>query len=352
METTIIREKETRLGYIDLLGIISAFAVVVLHVNEVIHKFSYDSYWFSANIIECLMYFAVPVFLFISSGTLLDYRDRYSTKEFFKRRIHKTVIPFIFWSLCAMAAQIVLGGYSRTSNITPWYIIDGIINFKFLSIYSFFGYLFGIYFAIPVLSNLKDKITIFKYMATVGLLINCIVPLVCDLAGVEYYFTTFELCFGYTIYIPLGYLLVNLEFIQKQRILIYVLGLMGLLLHTVGTYAFSLRDGKINEVFKGYTKLPGILYSIAVFVFIRYAYPHIVKRFKKLPDVLRKISLYTFGIYLVHIYIIRAIKIVFEPDIYSLGYRIVVPFIVFPISILVVWVIRKIPKIGKIILPS
>lgn len=244
------------------------------------------------------------------------------------------------------------GGYSRTSNITPWYIIDGIINFKFLSIYSFFGYLFGIYFAIPVLSNLKDKITIFKYMATVGLLINCIVPLVCDLAGVEYYFTTFELCFGYTIYIPLGYLLVNLEFIQKQRILIYVLGLMGLLLHTVGTYAFSLRDGKINEVFKGYTKLPGILYSIAVFVFIRYAYPHIVKRFKKLPDVLRKISLYTFGIYLVHIYIIRAIKIVFEPDIYSLGYRIVVPFIVFPISILVVWVIRKIPKIGKIILPS
>lgn len=113
METTIIREKETRLGYIDLLGIISAFAVVVLHVNEVIHKFSYDSYWFSANIIECLMYFAVPVFLFISSGTLLDYRDRYSTKEFFKRRIHKTVIPFIFWSLCAMAAQIVLGGVQQ-----------------------------------------------------------------------------------------------------------------------------------------------------------------------------------------------------------------------------------------------
>ena len=82
------------MGYIDFLGCISAFAVVMLHTNEVFHIFSYEAYWVTANAIECLMYFAVPVFLLISAATLLNYRERYSTKEFFIRRMHKTLIPF------------------------------------------------------------------------------------------------------------------------------------------------------------------------------------------------------------------------------------------------------------------
>ena len=36
--------KGTRMGYIDFLGCISAFAVVMLHTNEVFHIFSYEAY--------------------------------------------------------------------------------------------------------------------------------------------------------------------------------------------------------------------------------------------------------------------------------------------------------------------
>lgn len=351
------QNNNTRIGYIDLLGVISAFAVVVLHVNEVIHQFSYDSYWFTANIIECVMYFAVPIFLFISTGTLLDYRERYSTKEFFARRIRKTVVPFLFWSLIAMCAQIVLGGgnaarVTSIRDLTPWYIFDGIINFKFLSIYSFFGYLFAIYLAMPVLSNVKEKNETFRYMAIVGLLLNCSVPLICDIAKVEYSFTTFELCYGYTIYLPLGYLLVKTDFTKKQRIWIYIAGISGLLSHMIGMYGLSTRDGQINEIFKGYTKLPGLLYSVAVFVAIKYAYPYLVTRFTKLPELLRRVSGYTFGVYLVHIYVIKAMKILLKVDVYSVGYRVMAPFVVFPVSIFIVWLVRKIPKVGSMILPK
>ena len=72
-----------KLEYISILNVISAFAVIMLHTNGCFWDFSYERYWFTANIIEPVMYFAVPVFFMITGATLLDYKDRYSTEEFF-----------------------------------------------------------------------------------------------------------------------------------------------------------------------------------------------------------------------------------------------------------------------------
>jgi hypothetical protein len=84
----------------------------------------------------------------------------------------------------------------------------------------------------------------------------------------------------------------------------YISGVAGLLAHLAGTYYLWLRNGKIVEIFKGYTKSPGIVYSIAVFVLIKYKYAYLKKHFEKLPTILSLLSSYTFGVYLVHIYVI------------------------------------------------
>ena len=80
--------------YITLLNVLSAFAVVVLHTNNCFWTFSTERYWKTANIIESVMYFAVPVFFMITGATLIDYKERYSTKEYFKKRFWKTMFPF------------------------------------------------------------------------------------------------------------------------------------------------------------------------------------------------------------------------------------------------------------------
>lgn len=90
----MVIKEDKKVNYITLLSVISAIAVVILHTNE-FWIFSTEKYWETANIIECVFYFAVPIFFMISGITLIDYRDRYDTKEFLKRRIKKTVIPFI-----------------------------------------------------------------------------------------------------------------------------------------------------------------------------------------------------------------------------------------------------------------
>ncbi|MCQ2971952.1 MAG: hypothetical protein MJ209_01460 [archaeon] len=59
-----------RIEYISLASVLSAIAVVYLHTNSVYHNFSFERYWITANIIECVFYFAVPIF-FMISGALL-----------------------------------------------------------------------------------------------------------------------------------------------------------------------------------------------------------------------------------------------------------------------------------------
>ena len=96
-----------RIHYLSLMSIISAFAVVMLHTNGCFWSFSTERYWVTANIIESVMYFAVPVFFMITGATLIDYRERYSTKQYVEKRIQKTVVPFLIWSVIGVVYLII-----------------------------------------------------------------------------------------------------------------------------------------------------------------------------------------------------------------------------------------------------
>lgn len=96
---------------ITFIQVISAIAVVFLHTNGCFWQFSKtERYWHTANIIESVFYFAVPLFFMVTGITLIDYQDKYSTKEFFKKRIIKTLFPYIIWSLIGALYLIKKGG--------------------------------------------------------------------------------------------------------------------------------------------------------------------------------------------------------------------------------------------------
>lgn len=62
-------------------------------MQEKTHK---SEYIMLVNVIESVMYFAVPCFFMISGANLMDYRKRYGTKTFLIKRTKKTIIPYIF----------------------------------------------------------------------------------------------------------------------------------------------------------------------------------------------------------------------------------------------------------------
>ena len=134
-----IKSKTDKIDYISFASVVSAIAVLYLHVNGCFWKFDADAgYWPSANIIESVFYFAVPVFFMISGVTLLDYNERYSTKEYFKKRIAKTVIPYVAWSFIGLILYTYVFHSIKPEEITPRFIADGLLNGSLVTIYWFF----------------------------------------------------------------------------------------------------------------------------------------------------------------------------------------------------------------------
>ena len=342
--------------YITLLSVLSMISVVILHTNGCFWNYSNGRYWFTANIIESIFYFAVPIFFMITGVTLLDYRQRYSTKEYFKKRFFKTFLPFIVWSIIGLLFRILYVKDININQLNFSFIWNGIFNSEFISIYRFFIPLFIIYLFIPILSAVDDKYKkkIYIYIVLFVFIINSLLPFILKLLNSSL-ITPISLTIGntfveygnvYIIYPLIGYLLDKYEIkCNKIVYLIYVLSIVGLLSHIIGTYTLSTKANTIIDTFKGYNNVPCILHSIGIFVFAkRISLKHNFKC--KIIDFIGK---YTFGIYLIHWYIMIFTRDIFSLKVESILYRLGLPFIVIPICILIIYIIRKVPVLNKIV---
>lgn len=115
----------------------------------------------------------------ITGVTLIDYREKYSTKEFCIKRIRKTVIPFFAWSIIGVMYMIFSGRMNVDFTVNGIrYIISSILNANVITIYWFFIPLFSIYVCLPVISlipkNVREKI--FYYSLLGAFVLNIFIP--------------------------------------------------------------------------------------------------------------------------------------------------------------------------------
>lgn len=346
------KSNSDRKPYITYLTVIATVAVVFLHANSCFWVFTYDSYWLGANIVECVMYFAVPVFFMISGATLIDYRDRYSTKEFFLKRINKTLIPFFAWSLIAFLSMDIIGGVDR-SKITLAYIWNGIINHEFIGIYWFFIPLFNIYLVMPLFSAVakENRKSVFLYLIAVEIILDGLVdyfnffsPVTIGRGELEMGAVT-----GPIMYALIGYVLSHFEIPKKYRVIIYGLGIIGLLVMFFGTYFLSTEIGRIVGRFKDYYRIMTVMYSSAVFLFVKQSSCLCYGKYPNIDSICEKFAGYAFPIYLIHFYFMQFMLIFFDMDDSKWTYRIGAVIISIPASIAVAYILRRIPILRRIV---
>ena len=202
--------KTKKIEYIDLANVIAAIAVVFLHTNGCFWEFNKSRYWITANLIESVFIFAVPVFFMISSVTLMDYQKRYNTKTFLKKRFSKTVIPFLFWTFVGLVFDIVFLHTLKPSDLTLRVLVDGIINNQFVTIYWFFMPLFGIYLSIPLFASIPEekRIELFKYLFIIGFIFNGTIPFLLSAMHIDMAWPLgINVVSGYAIFVVMGYLI-------------------------------------------------------------------------------------------------------------------------------------------------
>lgn len=301
--------------YISILNCVACFAVIMLHANGIFWSHPTGKLWISANFIETFFYWAVPIFFMISGATLMNYRERYTTKDFIKKRILKTVIPFVFWSIMAGIFMAHISNTQMDWNVI--HVIDNIFNTRYFTIYWFFIPLFAIYMSLPIFSLLINNMQFLIAFAIVGSGMEFILPLVCDLIHVTMNRDVIPpVVSGYMVYILLGYILDQVTIEKKKRQIIYILGVIGWFIHFEGTNILSMGVAEINTTFKGYTRLPCLLQSIAVFIFFKYIdYKKLFGSFYHIiSNIVFKCASCTFGVYLLHFFLIIGLPIKFSID--------------------------------------
>ena len=334
-----------RKTYLQVLSVLSCFAVIFLHVNHCFWDFGYEDYWILANFIESIMYFAVPVFFMITGATLLNYRKRYSTKKYFQKRIHKVVIPYVIWSIIGILFMLA---YRRIAleDISLKMIVDTFMNGNVVTVYWYFIPLFAVYLSIPVLSSIEEnqQQNIFGYMIIISFMTVSLLPLVFKLIDIPYNGSLqFPVGMNHIIFVLIGYYVDHYELSKKQRMMIYVLGILGFLAHWLGTWYASYQIGEVSRLWKGYTNAPSVLYASAIFVFFKY-FPN-----ESIMNVLEKVSSYfknvTFGTYLIHWYIIQMILTILPISQRQVIYRIIGPFVIMIICSMIIKTMQKIPMV-------
>lgn len=348
MENKEKTERQSRVLYFDILNICGCICVVAMHSNYVVWEFSYARYWITSMLIEVSFFWAVPVFFMLSGATLMDYRDRYSTKDFFKKRLKRVGIPFLVWSVVGLWFY-KLRGFPVESFTQA---LDLIVNCKSMDIYWFFPSIIAVYAGMPVISLIdkKKRIPIFIYVAIYTLIVQGILPILFGLMGISFNNTFNMPIAGCMIWAIAGYLFSHVDFSKKQRIFIYLLGAVGWLTRYIGCIVFSYKQGGIADIFNGYYKFPGIFLAVAVFIWFRYHSWEYLEENERIVKIIQLLSRASLGIYLVHRYFITiALHYLTRISPYSWEWRVFGTIGVYFASLFVVIILKRIPVLRKIV---
>lgn len=322
-----MREREQ---WIDLLRIISCFAVVLLHVSVYgVYNETINAVWYAGNFYDSVSRFAVPCF-FMISGML--YKED-SKKNY--EKIRKLFLLYLFWTF-VYVVFINMNCIFEGDAITLVKVFFKQIIFSYNHLW-YIPALIIVWICAPLV-NLKERLLVVAFCLLLSLGTIEHVFLEKTVINAIYWNISNTLwCLGYFV---LGKWAYNHIWTKQDRIIVYIGGIMSTFIICVGT--FLLKWNESNSVFGLYeydTLFVGSV-SIAIFVFVK-------TMFEKRPSskLVKEIANCTFGIYLVHI-LIRDMLWKVADKVPTMMINIwgipILAFVIFLLSFIVVYICRRI----------
>lgn len=152
---------------------------------------------------------------------------------------------------------------------------------------------------------------------------------------------------GYVSYFILGFYLNKTEISKTYRTIIYILGFAWLVLTILLNLFAAKNAGTPSGEFYNSFSLNIFLMSVAIFIWFKYN----ANGAEKLNKIILKLSKYSFGTYLVHIFILQVLKAVgFSSETFHPVFSVPATFIFTTVvSYLISMLLNKIPVIKKYI---
>ncbi len=351
---------KNRTLYFDLLRIIAAFAVVLIHCCATsISARTIDAYWHALNVYDSISRFAVPVFFMISGALFLDKNRTISTKSLYTKNILRLFTVYVFWSVFYACFTVFLNSsFSLGSFLKN--TVSGYYHMWFIPA------MIGMYILLPLIKKVTESDNLTRYFLIISLVLF-IVPKFIVLV-LRYTGNTALVFLGdsissvisdlklnplnsYAFYFVLGHFLHSTELSKKFRIASCLLGIAGFVGVIAITAILSVKNGRLNERVYSYSNVLVFLQAQGVFVLAKKLPTHKIN--SRAQSLIGKLSKYTFGCYLIHPLLIKLYETYIISDaVYPPKAFITVPLLaitVFIVSTALSAVLKHIPIIKKYI---
>lgn len=339
----------------DYLRVVSCFLIVLLHFS--------GSYWMCVpiesasfkimGVYNCITRTGVPIFIMLSGYFLLDRTYTFDWKNYWKRPV-KLLAGFYVWAFF-YAFQGLFVELIRTGEVTAGRWEYTINEFIFGHYHMWFCFLIcGYYFLYPIAKRIAEDREILTLFMILWVLWAYVIPWGCNwlnLPSLTRYFNGFEMNVvkGYWGYFFLGYFIKQCKWTTWKKNTIYIAGLVSLGLTIYLTISQSIMEGECVETWLGTSSPFVLMMSFSVFLLF-WSYKMNSKGERN--QIIVKISECTFFIYMFHVFLLEKMNLLGITTV-SFQPLISVPLlsvIAFCISLLLAFIVDKIPVLGKILL--
>lgn len=340
---------------LDILRILAAFSVVMLHVSSR-YMMVYDVNDLNgqiANFYDSINRFGVPVFVMISGAIFLNPEKEITPKKLWLHNILRIFIVYIIWSYAYYAYQSI---YEWQFDFIHQGLIRTVTGIAYASDHLWYlGMIIGLYALTPVLRSWINKASkqnieyfLLLFIGS-GILLNTL-NILLDSSLVSRVIGTFKITevSGYLGYYVLGYYLMNFEVPRNLRHAVYATVPFDIAFNYLVSWKFSVNRGYFH---------PGVYDSFGIFTFLEVAALYMAVMYEAkgsearpaVKKTLANISLDTFGVYLMHVMVLNYIfsKGLIEMATPSLLWQPVIALGLFIICSIIAALLRRIPVVGR-----
>lgn len=337
--------------YFDYIRVFATFAVMILHISAQ-NWYSTDVNgfdWQVFNFFDSIVRWGVPVFVMISGALFLN-RD-IPLKTIYTKYILRMVISYVVWS-------------SVYALFTEGSMFDKIVAFATGHYHMWFILMIvGIYMCVPFIKPIVENDNKIRYFLLLAFFFAFIIPefltLLNDFGNgnvlvikganaISTYANNMNMyiVLGYASYFVLGYYINKIILSKRQRLMIYVIGVIGFIT-TIGLdLLVALKTQTYCGNYYGNFTVNVFFEALAVFTWFK----HRNYNNNRINVFIQKLSKYSFGAYLIHALVIEQLNL--QVGLNTLSFNSVfavffIGIIVFIISFSVSALLNQIPIIKK-----
>lgn len=343
---------QKKIIYLEIIRIIACFFVVYTHTEtngyQLYSKFEYSNLTFWLNLILSICCkAAIPIFFAVSGALLLKKEE--SFKDILRKRVLKYIVTLIVFSIF----QYLYRGYLFKSdmNIQDFFIklYKGEVSIVLWFLYAYIAYLLLLPFLRVIAKNLDEKY--YYYMFILAFLFNGIIPVaeycIFKTTGVmSPDFNQFWILITIILYPLMGHFIENkltIDKIKKVLCPLWVVNIITIIFTCLMTIFHIHIDGIMSEInSQKFYQCFSFINAGCLILTCKYVFSKIVIK-DKIKNIIFKMGECTFGVYLIHIFVLYAEKFLLtKVEINSLIISILYTLVIMIVSYTIVYLYKLI----------